>query len=165
MARQESEREDLMREAVALVERVELLCAGFAESITAGFRSAGELSLFFGQDPVYQFDGEFRLRRAYVAGHLYRSQGTTLARLTRERTPEETRLLRYDLQAEELALFQIQMREILSRFLMSLQPATTSVLRSVPEGSAVAQRTQAVLPQILARTDWLSRPLVRRRDS
>lgn len=165
MARQESEREDLMREAVALVERVELQCDGFPESIIAGFRSAGELSLFYGQDPVYQFDAEFRLRRAYVAGHLYRSHGTTLARLTRERTPEETRLLRYDLQAEELVQFQDQMRDTLRRLLTTLPSATTSVLRSVPEGNAVAERTQAVLPQILARTDWLSRPLVRRRDS
>ena len=66
MARNEADREDLMREAVALTERVELFVPGFEELITIGFRSNGAMSIFVGQDPVYQFDPSGRLRRAFA---------------------------------------------------------------------------------------------------
>jgi hypothetical protein len=97
MARNEADREDLMREAVALTERVELSVPGFEELITIGFRSNGAMSIFVGQDPVYQFDPSGRLRRAFVDGFLFRSQHSGLARLERVRTESEVQLLRYDL--------------------------------------------------------------------
>ncbi len=68
MARDESSREDLLREATALVERIELvphatdpLIAAsdlFDKHIVAGFRRDGALSVFFGEDPVYHFNAE-----------------------------------------------------------------------------------------------------------
>ena len=83
MARQEVDREDLIAEAVALRRRIELALPGCDNPVVAGYRSTGALSLYFGADPVYQFDERGRLRRAFVGGHLYRTQGTTLAELTR----------------------------------------------------------------------------------
>ena len=41
MARRESDREDLLREATALVERAELTIEGFDEPIVVGFRRDG----------------------------------------------------------------------------------------------------------------------------
>ena len=70
MARDESDREDLLREATALVERIELAPADAAddEHIVAGFRRDGALSIYFGADPVYHFNSAGELRRAYCDG-------------------------------------------------------------------------------------------------
>src|SRR5688572_18570527 len=65
MARQEQDREDILREATALVERVELLIPEFPEPIVAGFRRDGSASFFFGADPVLQFNAQGKLRRAF----------------------------------------------------------------------------------------------------
>src|SRR5262245_2457169 len=107
MARQESEREDLLREATALVERIELAPRSAAGSATAhviaGFRRDGGLSIFFGDDPVYQFNAAGELRRAYCEGKLVKAVGGRLANLSRLRTVGEVQLVRHDLSdAEEL---------------------------------------------------------------
>src|SRR5262245_38318908 len=72
MARQESDREDLLREATALVERAELKVAGEPEPVTVGFRRDGSLSVFFGSVAVYQFNTAGELRRAFADGLLYK---------------------------------------------------------------------------------------------
>ncbi|MFN9976174.1 MAG: hypothetical protein ACK58T_40380, partial [Phycisphaerae bacterium] len=105
----EADREDLIREAVALTERAELQAVSFSEIITVGYRTTGAFSVFVGQDPVYQFDPDYRLRRAYVNGFLFRSHETTLARMIRQRTEEQTLLIRSDLLPEELAGFRLKM--------------------------------------------------------
>ncbi|MBC8114792.1 MAG: hypothetical protein H7062_10470 [Candidatus Saccharimonas sp.] len=109
MARLESDREDLMAEAVALVRRVELRTPGRNGTVVVGFRTNGWLSIYLGPDPMYQFDELGRLRRAFMDGLLYRTQGTTLAQLRRERTDVETTLLRRDLTEPELAEFRSAM--------------------------------------------------------
>ena len=110
MAQNESDREDLMAEATALRRRVELQVPSETEHTIAGFRDDGRFSLYFGPDPVYHFDGEGGLRRAYLDGKLYRTQGTTLARLTRNRTEQATLLRRNDLSELELQEFLHAMR-------------------------------------------------------
>jgi len=113
MAREESSREDLLGEATALVERIELLPReSTTESfsplipgtpIVAGFRSTGNLSCFFGEDPVYQFNTAGELRRAYRRGRLLKAERGKLAALTRERSSEKTELVRHDLTEAEQA--------------------------------------------------------------
>src|SRR5512134_1308657 len=103
MARQESEREDLLREATALVERAELQLPSFAEPIVVGFRSGGAASFFFGSDPVYQFNSTGQLRRAFVAGKLLKAERGRLVALARERTAEEVALVRTGLDPAEQA--------------------------------------------------------------
>ena len=68
MTRQESDREDLIREAVAMPERGEFRVPGLDELVTVGFRTTAAMSVFIGQDPVYQFDPAGRLRRAFANG-------------------------------------------------------------------------------------------------
>ena len=80
MARIESDREDLIREATALQQRVEWAVPGEPEPVVTGFKRDGSLSVYFGQDPVYQFNPTGQLRRAYVEDFLFRTQGDTLAR-------------------------------------------------------------------------------------
>jgi hypothetical protein len=115
MARNESNREDLLREATALVERIELVpkpaesadstIAVGDEPIVAGFRADGALSIFFGADPVYQFNAAGELRRAYRDGLLFKAVNCRLVSLRRERNEQEVQLVRHDLSDAEQEAF------------------------------------------------------------
>ena len=95
MAREEEPREDLLREATALVERVELQIEGFAEPSSPA-SAAMARSFYFGQDFVFQFNTANQLRRGYVEGRLYKAEAGRLVQLTRQRTANEVELLRHD---------------------------------------------------------------------
>ena len=128
MAREESNREDLLREATALVERIELmpLDATGATSddltpgapIIAGFRRDGALSIFFGPDLVYQFNAAGELRRAYINGLLYKATERRLASLGSRRTQHEVQLVRHELtdaeQTKVLATMSTRLSELLT---------------------------------------------------
>jgi len=151
MARQESDRDDLFAELAALSPRLELQIPGGPEAVCAGRReSTGGWSLFFGPDRVYHFDGEGRLRRAYVEGFLYRSEGTTLSRLRRQRSAGETTLLRHDLNATELATFLNGMRSTIRRFLDEIRANRVAVGRVVPESPDVLPLLAAALEEALS---------------
>jgi hypothetical protein len=136
MARTESDREDLIREATALKQRVEWDVPGESEPVVTGFKRDGSLSVYFGQDPVYQFNPAGQLRRAYVDDFLYRTQGDTLARLHRERTADETTLVRQDLTEDTLAEFVTTMRSRLTRLTNCIDDQSGTILRQVIEGNA-----------------------------
>ena len=136
MARNESDREDLIREATAMRNRIEWQIPGDSEPVFAGVRSDGSLSVYFGQESVYQFNSCGQLRRAYVDGFLYRTQGKTLAKLHRERSLNQTVLARNDLNSDELSLFLTAMDDRLRRLAASLSDGSAIQLRSVSEGEA-----------------------------
>ncbi|MEX0702920.1 MAG: hypothetical protein WD069_12560 [Planctomycetales bacterium] len=151
MARDESDREDLLREATALGRRAEFRLPGEPDTVTAGLRNDGRLSIWFGSDPAYHFDAEGRLRRAFVEGRLYRTQGTTLARLTRVRMPGATEMRRHDLDPDELADFIRRMRDRLARFAAALADGQAALLRSVPaDDDAFVRDLRERLAAILA---------------
>jgi len=136
MARNESDREDLIREATAMRNRVEWQVPGEFEPVFAGIRSDGSLSVYFGQDPVYQFTPSGQLRRAYADGFLFRTQGEGLARLSRDRSPDETVLARSDLNPEELSQFLARMDDRLTRLSESIADSSVIQLRSVSDGKS-----------------------------
>src|SRR4051794_4315307 len=103
MARTESDREDLLREATALVERVELQVDGLEQPIVVGFRRDGCASFFFGAEAVYQFNSAGELRRGYIDGLLYKAVGGRLISLKRERTGTAVTLQRLELDADQIA--------------------------------------------------------------
>lgn len=154
MTRHESDREDLIREAVALKTRIEWDVPGEPEPVVTGVRSDMSLSVFFGQDPVYHFNPKGQLRRAFVDGFLFRTQGGTLARLNRERSELETTLLRNDLTELELAEFLAAMRTRLAALRTALLNETATELRSVVDESlaadfpALIQKTESASPQL-----------------
>ena len=96
MARQEEDREDLLREATALVERVELHIEGQAEPWVIGFRRDASASLYVSGDPVFQFNQRNQLRRAFVDGKLVKAERGRLVWLERRRTDTQVQLLRRD---------------------------------------------------------------------
>ena len=133
MARTETDREDLMQEATALVRRVEFVVPGDSQPIVAGIRAGGELSIYFGAEAVFHFDAHGGLRRAFADGLLYRTQGATLARLRRERTPSATTLVRHDLTVDELDAFVADLRQRLQAVRTAFTEGQMRVVRQVPE--------------------------------
>ncbi|MEY3173404.1 MAG: hypothetical protein RLZZ436_1318 [Planctomycetota bacterium] len=163
MARNESDREDLLQDAVALLPRAELRVQGQTELLTAGYRSGGLLSLYFGQDPVYQFDAAGRLRRAFVAGLLYRSEAVTISRLQKVRSEKAVTLLRHDLSPVELAEFRQHMQALLTTLHEALAGNAVTVARCVPEGHNWTALLLESLAKIAAADPWIAGPIVGRK--
>ena len=137
MAQHESDREDLMQEATGLARRVEWQVPFVSDPVVAGFKKNGAWSVYFGAEPVLQFDPAGCLRRAFFEGFLFRTQGDTLARLQRNRTPAETQLVRHDLDDSELAAFRVQACSWLRLLLQAIDLGQAVRLRQVPEGDEV----------------------------
>ncbi len=142
--------EDPMRDAVALTERVELRENGDCDPIIAGFHRDGRLSLYFGEEPYYQFDSQGGLRRALVDGRLFRTQGTRLAALTRVPTAGASVLARRDLDREELEQFVRAMLANVGQLRAGLAAGALTVLRQVPAEAPVVDRLIESLSIILS---------------
>src|SRR5262245_3612668 len=134
MAREECHREDLLREATALVERIELARIGSesADHIVVGFRTGGAASFFFGEDPVYQFNADGELRRAFFGGQLIKAVRGRLVTLSRQRLQAETQLLSRDLSDAEQRDFIATMTARLRDFAAGLQANRYSIVGQVP---------------------------------
>lgn len=146
MARQEQDREDLLREATALVERAELSVPGLDDAVVAGFRRDGAGSLFVGADPVFQFNRAGELRRAYRGGRLLKSEKGRLIELTRERGDRQVTLLRRELnEAEAVALLEL-FASVRAQLLSALTQRQYRLVGQVPEQTDVVARI----------ADWLA---------
>ncbi len=162
MARVEADREDLLREAVALVRRMELQTNGGDCEIIAGFRATGWLSIYFGPDLMYQFDERGRLRRAFVDGLLYRTQGVVLAQLERQRTETETVLVRRDLDGEPLVEFQSRVHTRIGGLQDVLRKGEATIVRQIPsDDSSLVNDVLASLGTILNSPEFLA-PAIKR---
>jgi hypothetical protein len=148
MAGEEFDREDLLREATALVERIELVSDSgplAGEPIVIGFRANGAVSIFFGADPVYQFNAAGELRRAYADGLLYTADRGRLVSFQRVRTPEEVQLQRNELSDSEQAAFLARMRDDLARLWAQLQGRRLRASGQVPPQTDVLARVESWL--------------------
>ncbi len=156
MAVHESDREDLMKEATALRQRTELSLPEMDETVMAGFRQEGRFSIFFGADPAYHFDDEGRLRRGYFNGCLYRTQGQTLARLTRVRGEKQSHLSRHDLTEVELLQFLGEMDERLSMLVKHIQAGNAKTVRQIPAEPSLLPMISKAVAGILISTERLA---------
>lgn len=147
MARESQDREDLLAEATALVERVELVIAGEAQPVIAGFRRDGCLSLFFGPDPVYQFNTQHALRRAFVGGRLFKAEKGRLVALDRRREAGALHLVRHELDETQTEQFLSDMNSRLAWLREALSDHRYAVAGQVPTDSSVTERVQ----------DWLAK--------
>lgn len=137
MARHESDREDLLAEATALVRRAAFFLPGRPKAIVAGFKRDGGLSVYIGSDPVFHFDSAGRLKRAFIDGKLYRTQGDTLAELTRERTANATILRRDDLEPHDVRHLLNFMRAKLITPMQAIESGSIAGRKTVPDGDAM----------------------------
>jgi hypothetical protein len=142
MARQESEREDLLREATALVERIELSDRHVPGSkpVTAGFRAEGALSIFFGADPAYQFNTRGELRRAYCHDLLYKAERGRLVSLRRDRRAGEVQLVRHELNDAQQDAFLRRMEGLLEELADGLTAGHYATVGQVPTDADVLTR-------------------------
>ena len=143
MAREESERENLLRDATAFRERVEFQVTGVdgPQIVFVGFRDEGGASFFFDQDPVFHFNSAGQLRRAFVDDRLLKAEHGELVAMRRVRRGREgelrSRLLN---QAATSALFY----DIKSRFdalRLALKAGEFDVRGQVAANANVVQRT------------------------
>ncbi len=172
MARTESDKEDLIADATALVERAEFCHAGRSSTqndwqvLTVGFRDNGSLSLYFDQDPFYQFDANGLLRRGWESGYLYRSEGDTLAKLDRQRSGSRTTLERSDLTQAELTDFRQRMRNRVSNAFRMLESGAYTIPRKVSDRGDIEQRTTTALAIILNYDDhFLAKRIAKRKPN
>lgn len=152
MARQEGPREDLLAEAVALVERMELRLAS-GEPVVVGFRKDGCASFFFDQDPVYQFNTAGELRRVYHAGLRYKADGRKLVSLEPRRQTNEVTMVRHEISTDETAALLSEAERRLDGLQGALAEGRFTLVGRVPAEVDVARRTLAWLADRL-------RPLV-----
>jgi hypothetical protein len=152
MAREESSREDLLREATALVERIELrITSPMAaprdreDHVVAGFRANGAASFFFGDDPVYQFNSVGQLRRGYCGGLLFKAAHGRLVSLQRVRLESETQLLSHQLTDSEQLSFTGEMQTRLRELAGALQNSCFEVIGQVPAEADVLERVRSGL--------------------
>ncbi|UUO05400.1 hypothetical protein M4951_18710 [Blastopirellula sp. J2-11] len=138
MAKSEEDREDLMQEATALVRRGEYHAPQEVESVTIGFRTSGALSLYFGQDPVYQFNDAGQFRRGYIDGELFKADGNRLVRMRRERNEQSTSLVSTPLSDVDQAELIIKMEWRLSMLAESIEEGEVDCSSVIPAGTEVA---------------------------
>ncbi len=141
MAREESDREDLLREATALVERVEFAPRGGGEPIVLGFRASGAFSAFFGGDTAYHFNSNGELRRAYVGNLLYKSEQGRLVSLERIRRDDEVQLIRRELSSDTQAAFLASMQASLAALARQIDRRELNVVGQVPAAVDVVSRS------------------------
>jgi hypothetical protein len=148
MARDEADREDLLREATALVERIELRVSCREQSVVIGFRPCGAASFFLGSDPVYQFNSAGQLRRAFVDGLLYKAEKGRLVSLRRDRTTSATRLLRRDLSDARQSEFLATAQHQLSHLAEALKGGNYEIVGQVPSAADVLMHTHEALARL-----------------
>ena len=139
MARDERPKEDLIREAVALTERIEFQIAG--DRVTVGFRNNGAASLFVNDEPVYHFTSVGELRRAHDDGLLKADDGR-LIRMRRERTKDTVQLISTPLTQEEQDEFLAELHSRCQSLLAGFESGECSATRQVPEDANIAARVE-----------------------
>ncbi|MCO6459359.1 MAG: hypothetical protein J5I93_28955 [Pirellulaceae bacterium] len=131
MARHEADREDLLREATALVDRVELRTDAEPDPVVVGFRRDGCGSVYFGAEPVYQFNSSGQLRRGYHGGQLLKAEAGRLIGLTRRRTANQVQLLRDEWDAQRTVAFLLDAHRRLERLRQSLAEGRFTLIGQV----------------------------------
>ena len=160
MARKEQAREDILREATALIERIEVELPGYSDPIVVGFRSDGSASVFVGPDPVFQFNSKQELRRAFVAGKLIKAERGQLISLEKHRTAKQVKMLRTKLDAASSVALLSDAAEHLQVLGEHLRDGTCEVRRQVPDSVDVASRVRDWLDCISTPITVAARPHV-----
>jgi len=148
MARQEQRREDILREATALVERAEFQLQGYAEPVVVGYRRDGSASFFFGDEYVFQFNSARQLRRVYYEGLLLKAEAGELVSLSRHRRADEVVLRRHNLTVEETNRMLAQVRQHLDQLAQELRTVTYTMVRQVPAEADIASKTDRWLAML-----------------
>ncbi len=108
-------RENLMRDATAYARRLMLQKPQSGEAIFIGVRPQGGWSVYFGEDPVYQFNAQCELRRVHFDDQNYAANDGKLYLLHRARSGghvEIQRIYSADTERHVLADCHIRLTEL-----------------------------------------------------
>jgi hypothetical protein len=143
MARESHEREDLLRDARALVPRIMLRMelGGGAVDVLAGFRGEA-LSLYFGDDPVVHFNARGELRRAFVDDRLIKAERGRLVELVPDRSIDRTEFQDKPLSQDEVRLFLTELKARLRALTEALAVKGFQVVGEEPKGSEALPRLE-----------------------
>jgi hypothetical protein len=147
MSRPPSKREDLLQQATALVERVELNCSLFPYPIVVGFRRDHSASFYFGEDFVLHFNAQGELRRAYQGGRLLKAARGRLVSMLRLHEDHQTILSSRELTKEQENQFLQEASALLTVLQQALSTGQAQATRSVPDGPDVVHRVEHWLQQ------------------
>lgn len=133
MAKQSHDREDLFRDGTQMPIRGRTQIKEI--EVVVGFRNGGSASLYWDQDPVYQFNADGELRRVFFTGLRYSAQHGSLVRLGRSRvhstpTSSQTGVDRLVLNCEPLA--KDESSDILDNLHFCLSQLSAKLLQSDP---------------------------------
>lgn len=152
MARQESDREDLLRDATAMVERIELLLPATADEpdqhIVVGFRRDGSASVYFGADPVYHFNSVGQLRRAFVSDELFKADRGRLVAMRRVRAASQVQLESRQLDDEAQARFVAEVRDRCEELRRAVTDRRFQIVGQVPTDGDVLGRVARWLEEL-----------------
>ena len=165
MAKFERDREDILREATALVERVELNMPDCSEPVIVGFRRDGSASFFFGPELVVHFNTADELRRGYDHSRLLKADRGRLVTMQRQRHEHEVTLLSHDLTAAETEQICHQVLQQLRHLREMLATGSSRVCQQIPEGSDVAGRVLQWLNRFTEPVRIANKPNVTSRPS
>ena len=161
MARFEQDREDLMHEATALVRRVELQLPGHSDRCVVGIRRGGEVSIFVGADPVFQFNAAGELRRGFWNGRPIKAERGRLVQLERRRTDAEVQLVRHEFTDAETTQFLQLAAATLNLLQQALHTDELIVLKQVPDDLDVMYKLAMWLDSLLEPIAIASAPNVK----
>jgi len=154
----EHEREDLLREATALVERVSIRLPSRDDEVLIGFRRDHSAAFYFGAEPVYQFTSNGRLRRAFSEGALYKAEAGRLVRMIRRRTADATELVATTLDESATRAFLEVMRRDLERLHDALAKGNFRLVGQIPADADMIARVNCWLDEFTARAQIADSP-------
>lgn len=150
MAKDASDREDLLREATGFSQRIELQIANVPTSVFCGFRNNGAFSLYWGQETVIQFNTKHELRRGFWRDRMVASYKRHLHWLESEGA-DRVRLKRTAFTESESKAFLLVVENCLRELAESLQNQDlVSVVGRVPVDVEVEHEVLAWLQNLPA---------------
>ncbi|MEE3371589.1 MAG: hypothetical protein VX346_19815 [Planctomycetota bacterium] len=150
MARAQQPREELLRDATALVERVSLQVSYWTEPVVIGFRSNGAVSIYFGEDPVYQFNRDDELRRSHWRGQRIKAQQRQLKLLRQEPGSPRLQLSNTDLGTDQTNAFVDELAKRLELLRTAVFRRKLRVIGQVPERPDLLPRLHIWLESLAA---------------
>ncbi|MBB74811.1 MAG: hypothetical protein CMJ75_09890 [Planctomycetaceae bacterium] len=150
MARAQQPREELLRDATALVERVALQVSYWTEPVVVGFRSNGAVSIYFGEDPVYQFNCDDELRRSHWKGQRIKAQQRQLKLLRQKPDSPRLQLSNTDLGTEQTNAFVDELAKRLELLRTAVFHRKLRVIGQVPEQPDLLPRLHNWLESLAA---------------
>ena len=149
MARQAQDREDLLRDAKALVPRLMLKVKILGQpcELFVGFREEA-LSLYFDADPVYQFNSRGELRRAFIENTIIKAVAGKLEVWQPERSEREVAMRSREMNSAESDELLANLLRHLAAVREALQRNDYEFVGQVPEQGDGLNRLQSWLDSV-----------------